>query len=126
MLGNLGDQLNKFCGAHIEPEPEQNYKITQTASEDLLGDITEPVALVGTSYGWVQRIHFADFIGAATDLDVLNFSKNGGAKFGAILDFLNSDTFKDSPPRYVIWEWPNSYVALTEDQLSQLRAALNR
>ncbi|WP_181392093.1 alginate O-acetyltransferase AlgX-related protein [Deinococcus irradiatisoli] len=126
-LGNLGAQLNKYCAAHFLPEPERAYTVSKPEQHlDLLAPLRTPVAVAGTSFSSVEEMHFADFIGAATRLEVVNYSESGGGKFLGLLNFLKSENFKDNPPSFLVWEFPNNYGPLQDDELQQLRAALHR
>ncbi len=124
-LGNLGVQLNEFCKAHFLPEPEEAYAVSRPGQQpDLLSPLRIPVALAGTSFSSVATNPFADFIGAATNLEVVNYSESGGGKVLGLLNFLKSGNFKDNAPSFLIWEFPNNYGPLLDEEVQQLRAAL--
>ncbi|MGY2892460.1 alginate O-acetyltransferase AlgX-related protein [Deinococcus sp. UYEF24] len=126
-VGNLAAQMNQLCETHFGPESEFSYTFKKRGeSSELLSSDSIPIALAGTSYSSEKYMHFADFIAEATRLDVVNYSESGGQKFAALLRFLQSDSLKNDPPHFLIWEFPNSYETLSADQLKQLRDALRQ
>ncbi|MCK7614161.1 alginate O-acetyltransferase AlgX-related protein [Roseibium sediminicola] len=79
---------------------------------DLFGaDSTFPVVLVGSSYSANRNWSFAEFLKAHMSVDVLNVAEEGQGPGTPMFTFLDSDEFKQQPPRLVIWEFPTRYIA---------------
>jgi len=101
-----------------------------TTAEDLFAETRVPVALVGTSYSADQRWNFAGALRQALGSDLLNFAEDGHGPILPMLKLLQSDDFKNSPPRLVIWEFPERYLPMANDLsefdanwIAQLKAA---
>ena len=76
----------------------------------LFGDATIDVVLIGTSYSAQSDWHFEGFLKQALSVDVLNMSQEGKGPFVPMRDYLKSDTFKNTPPKLIIWEIPERYT----------------
>ncbi|GAB3482089.1 alginate O-acetyltransferase [Azotobacter salinestris] len=116
------DQLVRHS---TRPQEEQ-----ATGADDLFADNQVPVALVGTSYSADERWNFAGALRQALGSDLVNFAEDGRGPILPMLKFLQSDDFKNAPPRLVIWEFPERYLPtaydLSEfdaDWIAQLKAA---
>lgn len=112
-----GDLLQFVPTGALRPSfgPAQNqidtYTTTLTTEGGLFGDPSVDVALVGTSFSAKAEWNFAGFLQDALDADVLNFATLGQGPFAPMHAFLASDTFKNSPPKVVIWEIPARYTS---------------
>ncbi|MFC0711403.1 alginate O-acetyltransferase [Azorhizophilus paspali] len=100
------------------------------AGDDLFAETQVPVALVGTSYSADERWNFAGALRQALGSDLVNFAENGRGPLLPMLKFLQSEDFKKSPPRLVIWEFPERYLPIAydlsefdADWIAQLKAA---
>ena len=80
----------------------------------LFGEITFPVALVGTSYSADTRWNFEAYLRAGLQANILNASDKGHGPFKVMRDYLVSDTYTNSKPEVVIWEIPERYLVLPE------------
>jgi len=80
------------------------------ASTDIFGSSSIPFALVGTSYSANQQWSFGESLKVALGADVLNLAEEGKGPIAPMRAFLASDTFRDSPPETVIWEFPVRYL----------------
>jgi alginate O-acetyltransferase complex protein AlgJ len=78
--------------------------------ETLLGETNIPVALVGTSYSADTRWSFRAFLANALKSDVLNVAAEGKGPFGPMTEYLNGTSFRDTPPKIVIWEVPERFL----------------
>lgn len=75
------------------------------ASDDLFGDTGLPdVALVGTSFS--RTSNFVPFLSLQLGAPVANLAKDGGDFAGAAMAYLDSATFRQQPPKVVLWEVP--------------------
>lgn len=103
------DGLPGFLG----PKPEL-AQITvvppiAVASDDLFGDAGLPtIALVGTSYS--RNSNFVPFLEHHLGESVANLAKDGGAFVGAATAYFSGATFRDNPPKVVIWEVPERII----------------
>ena len=73
--------------------------------DDLFGDAGVPsIAVLGTSFS--RNASFVPFLETALGMRVANFARDGGEFSGAAHAYFNSASFKDTPPKLVIWEIP--------------------
>jgi len=80
-------------------------------SDDALPDIT----LVGTSFSQgAANYNFAGYLKQYLSADVMNEAMAGGSFDGALMQYLLSDTFRDHPPKYLLWELP-AYHAMNSE-----------
>ncbi|WP_159086918.1 alginate O-acetyltransferase AlgX-related protein [Loktanella sp. Alg231-35] len=86
----------------------------QDAGLSLFGDVEIPVTLVGTSYSAKEAFNFAGFLKEHLEADVLNAAQVGRGPFNPMRDYLASDDFLSSPPKLIIWEIPERYIATEE------------
>lgn len=79
------------------------------ASDDLFGDAGLPtIALVGTSYS--RNANFVPLLEHHLGVSVANLAKDGGAFAGAASAYFGGKTFRDNPPKLVIWEIPERVI----------------
>ena len=72
---------------------------------DLFGDADLPnIALVGTSFS--RTSGFVPFLDYALHTRVASFARDGGGFATSLLNYLKSPTFKETPPKLIIWEIP--------------------
>ncbi|GLZ86308.1 putative alginate O-acetylase AlgJ [Metapseudomonas resinovorans] len=88
------------------------------ASAALFADVQVPVALVGTSYSANPEWNFSGALRQALGSDILDFAESGQGPLPPMLEYLQTDAFKDAPPQWVIWEFPERYLPMSPD-LSQ-------
>ena len=69
------------------------------------------VALVGSSYSVNANFHGA--LQAALQASVVNAALAGGGFAGSAAAYLGGETFRQSPPRLVVWEIPERVVGAT-------------
>lgn len=81
------------------------------SEDDLFGDTRLPtVALIGTSFS--RTSHFGDFLSQALGTPIANLAKDGGGFTGSAQDYFQSSTFKETPPRVLVWEIPERDLEL--------------
>lgn len=97
----------------LGPEQSQieQFETTVAATTSLFGDAPVDVVLVGTSFSAKPDWHFEGFLKRALQADILNFADEGRGPFAPMDAFLASDTFKNQPPKLVIWEIPARYTS---------------
>lgn len=75
------------------------------AEDDLFGDTGLPsIAVIGTSFS--RNANFIPFLEATLGMRVGNFARDGGEFAGAANAYFSSASFKETPPKLVIWEIP--------------------
>lgn len=80
-------------------------------SDDLFGDAGLPaIALIGTSYS--RNSNFVPFLEHQLGEPVANLAKDGGDFAGAAAAFFAGATFRDYPPKVVIWEIPERVIEM--------------
>ncbi|WP_213875220.1 alginate O-acetyltransferase [Pseudomonas sp. dw_358] len=86
------------------------------ASDDALFANTDiAVALVGTSYSANPHWNFLGALQQALHSDVVNYAENGHGPILPMLEYLQTDAFKNSPPQVLIWEFPERYLPMKND-----------
>lgn len=117
-IPHIGD-LTRFIAQHKEPvvtpDMRQTFELDAPEGGDLFGDANLPLVLVGTSYSANANWAFADFLKVAFQTDVLNQSDEGLGPFEVMQKYLDSESFKKSPPRLVLWEIPERYLPVPYD-----------
>ena len=103
---------------HIGPgtHPIQLEFTTGLASGGgLFGDVSIPVALVGTSYSAVDTWNFAGALKVALQADVLNAALEGKGPIKPMQAYLVNEAFLQSPPEIVVWEFPERFIPVAYD-----------
>ena len=99
----------------LRPHPDRQHlerteKAEEGAGGGLLDEAPAPeVALIGSSYSVNANFHGA--LQAALRSSVLNAATAGGGFAGSAAAYFAGETFRESPPRLVIWEIPERVVA---------------
>ena len=101
--------------ASLRPKLEQvqSTKVTPVAvaSDDLFGDAGLPsIALIGTSYS--RNANFLPFLEHHLGEPVANLARDGGDFAGAATSYFDGATFRDNPPKVVIWEVPERVIGM--------------
>jgi alginate O-acetyltransferase complex protein AlgJ len=113
--------LDPYFAFLLPPPDEVNRFRTETSSAadaggGLLGDApAAQVALVGTSYSAESLWNFAGALEEALHEDVMNYAKDGAGPFAPMLAYLQSDDLRASPPKLVVWEMPERYLAARQE-----------
>lgn len=97
----------------LRPKPElaQVTKVPPiaVASDDLFGDAGLPtIALIGTSYS--RNSNFVPFLEHDLGALVANLAKDGGDFAGAATAYFGGTTFRENPPKLVVWEVPERVI----------------
>lgn len=89
----------EFVETTTAPEPEA------TAEASILDDAPVPeVVLLGSSFSRNGNFHGA--LQQAARLPVANLSRAGGGFAGAAREFFGSTAWRETPPRVILWEFP--------------------
>ena len=127
-----GDLL-RLMGLDIMPDgwrpaPDRQHLATTTAAAPagggggLLDDEGQPqVALIGSSYSLNANFH--GFLQEALGASVTNLAQAGGGFAGAARSYFAGATFREAPPRVIIWEVLERAMAqpVTEEERAFLR-----
>jgi alginate biosynthesis protein AlgX len=108
--------FEKICDTSLEPTPVIEYKTrpkqAAQTSNDLFSDEEEPsVVLLGTSNS-VLGSSYANFEGYLKEYlsrDIVNYADIGAGIDTSLIDFLNSNKFRNNRPKIIIWEVPGYY-----------------
>jgi alginate biosynthesis protein AlgX len=114
--------FRKLCNSKQPPERIVK-RITERTSaandqSDLFGDVKNPeIVLLGTSNSTMEPsfANFEGFLKEELSADILNMSVSGGGLDTAMISYLNSDFYRDSPAKIAIWEIPSYYDISNQD-----------
>ncbi len=105
--GTLSRAAERICGFGSPSQYVRTYTTEPLEDGDgasLLGETeAPPMILVGTSNS-DPTYNFSGFMSEALGIDILNASIAGGGMDGAILAFMRSAEFQETPPKVLIWE----------------------
>lgn len=94
----------------IDSELVTRYETIPTGTGGgLFGDPVIPGVLVGTSYSAGERWNFEGFLKDALQADIVNVAVEGQGPFVPMREYLAGETFREFPPRFVVWEIPERY-----------------
>lgn len=103
------DGLPAFLRPEVELAQVTKVPPIAVASEDLFGDAGLPtIALIGTSYS--RNSNFVPFLEHHLGATVANLAKDGGDFSGAATAYFAGATFRENPPKVVIWEVPERVI----------------
>lgn len=128
--GRFGEATQALCGSRPQPEKDMEMKTFPEKESDesaLFDEKPVPeIVLVGTSNS--KREEFdANFSGALKEVlsaDVLNLAISGGGKDDSLIAYLVSESFKENPPKFLIWEIPGYYDLGGEGMRKTVRQAI--
>ena len=105
------DGLPGFLRPGIERVQDTEIAPVIVESDDLFGDAGLPsIALIGTSYS--RNSNFVPFLEHKLGEPVANLAKDGGDFSGAAQAFFAGATFRDNPPKTIIWEIPERVIEM--------------
>lgn len=108
--GTLHKAAAQICG-HGYADQYVGKLVTEPAEEtdNLFGDEQTPqVVLVGTSNS-ESTYNFDGALKQYLSADILNVAATGGGYDGAMLQYLPSEDFQQTPPKILIWEFEPHY-----------------
>jgi alginate O-acetyltransferase complex protein AlgJ len=83
------------------------YKASSTIdSEDLFGDSSESIVLVGTSYTKMEPWNFPGFVKEALKQDIITVANEATGPLASMDEFINSELVHEPSIEYIIWEFP--------------------
>lgn len=89
--------------------------MSTTPNDDLFSDTQIDIALVGTSYSANKEWNFEGFLKQYINADLLNMADEGLGPFETMQNYLLSSTFKNTPPKLVVWEIPERFLPVHYD-----------
>lgn len=96
--------------------PHTHASTARGDSTDLFADAAAPdIALVGTSYSAIPAWDFVGALRKSLGHEVLSYAREGAGPFDPMLEYLRGEDFRKAPPKVLIWEVPERYLALRED-----------
>ncbi|MCQ4160342.1 cell division protein FtsQ [Roseomonas sp. GC11] len=116
-----GDLLRLMSLEHMpnpfRPRPDREHRAHTAAVEGaaqegggLLDEAPAPeVVLLGSSYS--LNGNFLGSLQQALNSTVISFAQAGGGFSGAATAYFDSEAFRDTPPKLIIWEIPERVVA---------------
>lgn len=106
-LGSYGEAVAHICPQAPAKETFEQYQPPRDnpKGETLFSKTALPIALVGTSNSALPQWNFAGFLAAATGLEVLNVSLEGGGPSAPLLAYVRSQDFQERPPKVLVWEY---------------------
>jgi len=105
------DGLPGFLRPALEQAQVTEVAPVAVASDDLFGDSGTPgVALIGTSYS--RNSNFVPFLAHRLGEPLANLAKDGGDFSGAATAYFAGATFRDTPPKLVVWEIPERVIEM--------------
>ncbi len=112
--GTMTQVVDTLCGVRYPVEYGPAYQTKTPATDDLFGDASAPeVALVGTSFSATPAYNFHGFLRSALKTDIYQAAKSGGGFDGAMSEYLVSDLYQQTPPKFIVWEFPYQQLQRT-------------
>ncbi|MFN3579178.1 MAG: alginate O-acetyltransferase AlgX-related protein [Pseudomonas sp.] len=131
--GSMNTALASLCGNHYGFQYVPGYRTVPEVSDAsaLFDEQPAPeVILVGTSNSASRDVenkeyNFDGFLKDYLSVDLLNFAMPGAGEFGAMVEYLHSDSYKtDGPPKLIVWELPANYRLNSPEMYRQLIPAI--
>ncbi len=95
----------------LDREDANPYVVAAPAdTSDIFAAAQVDVVLIGTSYSANPHWSFAEALKLDLHQDVLNAAEQGLGPVKPMDTYLASDSFRDAPPKVVIWEVPLRYL----------------
>jgi len=103
----------------------ETYEDSEEALDDLFGESSETVALVGTSYSANQDWNFIGALKQALTTDIINYAETGKGPLQPMMRFLKR--YKNEIPdlELLIWEIPERYLSVTYAEVYTERESLD-
>ncbi len=109
--GTLHKTAAQFCGTGYATQYVDRYETEAegTGGDGLFSDESNPkVTLVGTSNSG-PAYNFAGFLQQYSGAEVLNMAVSGGGFESALMQYMSSKEFHESPPKVLVWEFATHY-----------------
>ena len=107
--------MNRYLGGAIttgENIPLYKAAAVQApdSSVDLFGQSEASVVLVGTSYSANEKWGFEAALKSSLGEDIVNVAEQGEGPFKPMASYIGSASFRQAPPKLVIWEIPVRFM----------------
>ncbi len=107
----------------LGPAPDQLTERSTNArsssgdsQQSLFSENTTDLVLVGTSYSANPLWNFPGALKHYLGRDLINVSHEGQGPFQPMVDYLQSDEFRNHTPSLLVWEFPERYLAQPVDE----------
>ena len=110
--GTLQSAVRQLCDFDYPSEYFSQFTVSTEEAEidenSLFEDDLPEIVLVGTSNS-TETYNFPQALMYELQKDVLNVAIKGGGYNGSLMQYLLSDEYRDTPPKFIIWEVPSYY-----------------
>jgi alginate biosynthesis protein AlgX len=117
--GTLNLAMGSLCGNDFGYQYVPGYRTVPAVNDvsALFEEQSEPeVVLLGTSNSATRdqenkQFNFDGFLKEYLSIDLLNYALPGAGEYGAMVEYLNSESYSPSaPPKLILWELPANYT----------------
>ena len=131
--GTLNLALHSLCGNDYGVQYVPGYRTVPAVNDvsALFDEQPEPeVILLGTSNSAARdeenkQFNFDGFLKEYLSIDLLNYALPGAGEYGAMVEYLNSDSYApEAPPKLILWELPANYTLADPLMYRQLIPAI--
>ena len=116
ITGVYKTSFKKICGTALEGELIPRYQAVSdqadpVSEQDLFEDKQEDIVLIGTSNSALPKdlANFQPFLEVALQARIVNYAENGDGILNPLKNYLQSESFQNHPPEFLIWEVPGYY-----------------
>jgi alginate biosynthesis protein AlgX len=111
--------LQTVCGTKTPPETINVFETTHEGGS-LLGDDSNPVVMVGSSFSADAKYNFEGFLKEALSSDVMNVAVSGGGYNASLEAYLLSKEYANEKPKFLIWEFAASMTPWDQTALREI------
>lgn len=117
--------LFEKCSAKIDPFKSKNLRTfiapdsESTLENQLFSETYYPVVVVGTSFSF-RPFNFVGFLSQSLSLPVLSWAQPNAKLEASLLSFFVSETYLETPPKFLVWESANYSFLDAARQLRQI------
>jgi alginate O-acetyltransferase complex protein AlgJ len=108
--GNYFRLFSEADRSRVKREIFKPVNFLAQTSNDLLSDRQPGIAAVGTSYTANKQFGFSDGLAYYLSREVVNTAESGKGPWTPIYDYLGSDGFQNTPPKILVWEFPEAFM----------------
>jgi alginate O-acetyltransferase complex protein AlgJ len=109
--------LDPWFARLLPPEDRLEAQHTEPLAGGLFDEAPSPaIVLVGTSYSANPKWNFTGALQQAFAEDVVNYAAPARGPFAPMREYLGSAELRAAPPRVVIWEIPERYLPMLDEE----------
>jgi alginate O-acetyltransferase complex protein AlgJ len=108
--GNYYRTLPETERAKLQREMYKPVNFLAQPSSDLLGEHQPGISVVGTSFSENRAFGFVEGMAYHLSKEVVNHAESGKGPWTPMFDYLNSDNFQNTPPKVLVWEFPEAFM----------------